>query len=67
MFDVHNLDLAKVAKSFGLAAPPRVDLNLSTKARSASKTRLKARVGKDKLAYQHKSMRGSRDGRQFSR
>ncbi len=28
MFDVHKLDLVKVAKSFGFSAPPRVDITL---------------------------------------
>lgn len=28
IFDVHKLDLVKVAKSFGFSAPPRVDLTL---------------------------------------
>jgi len=30
IFDVHNLDLAKVAKSFGFATPPRVNLQLGS-------------------------------------
>ncbi|KAK4108589.1 DEAD-domain-containing protein [Canariomyces notabilis] len=29
VFDIHKLDLAKVAKSFGFATPPRVDITLS--------------------------------------
>jgi len=29
IFDVHQLDLRKVGRSFGLEAPPRVDLNIS--------------------------------------
>ncbi|KAL2019769.1 hypothetical protein VTK56DRAFT_9213 [Thermocarpiscus australiensis] len=29
VFDVHKLDLVKVAKSFGFATPPRVDITLS--------------------------------------
>lgn len=28
MFDVNKLDLVKVAKSFGFATPPRVDIQL---------------------------------------
>lgn len=28
IFDVHKLDLVKVAKGFGFSAPPRVDLTL---------------------------------------
>lgn len=29
VFDIHKLDLTKVAKSFGFAVPPRVDLTLA--------------------------------------
>jgi ATP-dependent RNA helicase DDX18/HAS1 len=29
VFDIHKLDLAKVAKSFGFPTPPRVDLTLA--------------------------------------
>lgn len=29
VFDVHKLDLAKVAKSFGFTTPPRVDITLA--------------------------------------
>lgn len=29
VFDVHKLDLAKVAKSFGFSTPPRVDITLA--------------------------------------
>lgn len=28
VFDIHKLDLAKVAKSFGFPTPPRVDITL---------------------------------------
>jgi ATP-dependent RNA helicase DDX18/HAS1 len=28
VFDVHKLDLVKVAKSFGFATPPRIDISL---------------------------------------
>lgn len=30
VFDVHKLDLVKVAKSFGFSAPPRVDIQLGS-------------------------------------
>lgn len=36
-FDVHNLDLARVAKSFGFSAPPKVELNLKHTARQKGK------------------------------
>jgi ATP-dependent RNA helicase DDX18/HAS1 len=29
VFDIHKLDLAKVAKSFGFPTPPRIDLTLA--------------------------------------
>lgn len=34
VFDVNNLDLAQLAKSFGFGAPPKVDLNLKMKSKS---------------------------------
>lgn len=40
IFDVHNLDLAGVAKAFGFSVPPRVNLNLK-----ASGTAIKRRGG----------------------
>lgn len=30
VYDVHKLDLTKVAKSFGFTAPPRVDITLAS-------------------------------------
>merc|ERR1719486_189760 len=44
-FKVDNLDLQKVAKSFGFAAPPKVELNLKAKSR--------AKAGKDKSSTGH--------------
>merc|ERR1719337_389823 len=44
-FQVDNLDLQKVAKSFGFAAPPKVELNLKAKSR--------AKAGKDKSSTGH--------------
>jgi len=37
IFDVHKLDLIKVAKSFGLTIPPKVNLNLSMSNKSYEK------------------------------
>lgn len=31
VFDIHKLDLAKVARSFGFAVPPRVDINVASR------------------------------------
>lgn len=41
VFDVHKLDLIKVAKSFGFQTPPRVDITLG-----ASMSRDKKKVGR---------------------
>lgn len=30
IYDIHKLDLKKVAKSFGFSVPPRVDINLAS-------------------------------------
>ncbi|PVH89379.1 ATP-dependent RNA helicase has1 [Cadophora sp. DSE1049] len=38
IFDVHKLDLVKVAKSFGFSAPPRVDLTLGASMSRDKKT-----------------------------
>lgn len=43
VFDINKLDLAKVAKSFGFTAPPRIDLTLG------------ARMGKDKKVQGRRS------------
>jgi len=37
VFDVHNLDLAQVARAFGFSAPPKVELNLKHSARQKGK------------------------------
>lgn len=41
VFDVHKLDLVRVAKSFGFQTPPRVDITLG-----ASMSRDKKKVGR---------------------
>ncbi|KAI0182154.1 ATP-dependent RNA helicase HAS1 [Hypoxylon sp. FL1284] len=38
VFDIHKLDLAKVAKSFGFPAPPRVDITLGASMSRDKKT-----------------------------
>jgi ATP-dependent RNA helicase DDX18/HAS1 len=65
-FKVDNLDLQKVAKSFGFAAPPKIELNLKAKSR--------AKAGKDKSATGHSfsaanpyGTRQKGDKRQFTR
>ena len=39
-FDVNALDLQKIAKSFGLSAPPRVNLAVKVQGRTARKHKL---------------------------
>jgi ATP-dependent RNA helicase DDX18/HAS1 len=41
VFDVHKLDLVRVAKSFGFQTPPRVDINIG-----ASMSRDKKKEGR---------------------
>ena len=45
IFDVNQLDLAGVAKSFGLTAPPRVNLAVKTSGKSARKNKLSQQIG----------------------
>lgn len=60
VFDVNEIDLQKASKSFGLAVPPRVDLDINLKRK------------KDKMHQKSKNMLDTRfrdksDTRQFSR
>ncbi|KAG6911762.1 hypothetical protein DXG01_000008 [Tephrocybe rancida] len=43
IFDVNQLDLAKVGKAFGFAVPPRVNVNLGTGSSSTTPTSTKTR------------------------
>jgi len=45
IFDVNLLDLAAVAKSFGLSAPPRVSLHIKTGGAQARKSKLRDQLG----------------------
>ena len=45
IFDVNQLDLAAIAKSFGLSAPPRVNLAVKTSGKSARKHKLRDQIG----------------------
>ena len=49
VFNVHALDLASVARAFGFAVPPRVDLNLSARG-DKQQRRAKPGTGTDKRA-----------------
>ena len=51
VFDVHKLDLVKVAKSFGFQTPPRVDITLG-----ASMSRDKKREGRRAYGSQPKQV-----------
>ncbi|KAL4859874.1 ATP-dependent RNA helicase has1 [Chlorella vulgaris] len=56
-FNVHALDLKAVARSFGFATPPRVNINIESKA---------ADTRKAQKAGQAADYRRSKSGRQFS-
>ncbi|KAI9805663.1 MAG: ATP-dependent RNA helicase [Piccolia ochrophora] len=56
IFDVHKLDLVKVAKSFGFSAPPRVDITLG------------ASMGRDKKSQGRRAYGSQpRQGQRFKR
>ncbi|KAG6003016.1 ATP-dependent RNA helicase [Claviceps maximensis] len=55
VYDVHKLDLARVAKSFGFTTPPRVDINLG---QSMSRDRVQGR-----RTYGSQPRQASRGGR----
>lgn len=46
IFDVNKVDLQKMATSFGLAAPPRVNLNVKVSGKTVRKNKLKEQLGK---------------------
>ena len=56
-FDINELDLAAIAKSFGLSAPPRVNLAVKTSGASARKNKLRDQLGgkADKSFYKTSS------------
>jgi len=45
IFDVNQLDLGAIAKSFGLAVPPRVDLAVKVSGSTVRKHKLKDHMG----------------------
>ena len=65
IFDVNAIDLAKMAQSFGLAAPPKVNLNVKVQGRTVRKNKLKEQLGKRAKPHFQKASGGG-DGRQFS-
>ena len=72
IFDVRELDLAAVAKSFGLGVPPKVTLPLKTSGKNAKRKREKggsSRYSKSGHSFSAENPYGKRqasDNRQFS-
>ena len=70
VYDVNNLDLQKVARSFGFKVPPRVSLNIKLSERAHRKKKVvdflrknnAVRIGKTLL-----NRKRNGDNRQFSR
>ncbi len=46
IFDVNQLDLQKIATSFGLTAPPRVNLSVKVAGRTVRKNKMIDQLGK---------------------
>ena len=53
IFDVNQLDLQKIATSFGLSAPPRVNLAVKVQGRTARKHKLQDTLGKRQASKAH--------------
>ena len=53
IFDVNQLDLQRIATSFGLSAPPRVNLAVKVQGRSARKHKLQDTLGRQKANKVH--------------
>eukprot|EP00933_Yihiella_yeosuensis_P004091 TRINITY_DN10800_c0_g1_i1.p1 TRINITY_DN10800_c0_g1~~TRINITY_DN10800_c0_g1_i1.p1 ORF type:complete len:678 (+),score=172.20 TRINITY_DN10800_c0_g1_i1:56-2089(+) len=74
-FDVHKLDLAQVAKGFGFAHPPKVELNLKHAPRkkgASTKTTLKNQMAASSSGHKFSAdnpygQRDKSDKRQFAR
>ena len=62
-FDVNSLDLSKVARAFGFAAPPKIELNLNPK--GVKRVKKSPHGFSEGNPYSHRQKGG--DGRQFSR
>lgn len=59
IFDVHKLDLVKVAKSFGFSAPPRVDLTLGASMSRDKKTQGRRAYGSQPVQGKSFKKRGT--------
>jgi len=68
IFNLNNLDLQKVGKSFGFSVPPRVDINMgvSTKEQKSGRRTYKKNEDSDKKDYYLKQ-KGKSGSRQWSR
>jgi ATP-dependent RNA helicase DDX18/HAS1 len=60
VFDVNKLDLVKVAKSFGFATPPRVDIQLGASMHQRDKKQVRR-------SYGSQPKHGGRGGHGFKR
>jgi ATP-dependent RNA helicase DDX18/HAS1 len=72
IFNVYELDLAQVAKSFGFTVPPKVNLNLKaggSKARSARNSQYKrgADAGRGRFSAENPYGKAKKGGRQYAR
>lgn len=60
---MNQLDLLAIAKSFGLSAPPRVNLAVKTSGRDARKSKLRDQLGaKGDKAYYKQSVDAKNKG-----
>ena len=68
-FDVHSLDVAAVARSLGLAGPPRISLNLESRASHARKSKREAleSQGSRARAKEEEEARGRLPAADYSR
>lgn len=64
VFDINNLDLSKVCKSFGLVHPPMVNLNVKIQSSSMRKKKHMQQQG-EKGYYSKGNMKKEGDNRQF--
>lgn len=51
IYDVNQLDLKKVASAFGLAVPPRVNLNVKVSGQTIRKHKAEDMMGKKKARF----------------
>lgn len=51
IYDVNQLDLKKVSAAFGLAVPPRVNLNVKVSGQTVRKHKIQELLGKKKAHY----------------